>query len=327
MSFEQILGQQPAIRTLTRALETGRAHHAYRFEGPAGVGKELAAFRFAQALVCETGGLGCGACSACRRALTLSSDEPQVPLHPDVVLVGRGIYRSVTGQSEATGIGVEQIRRVVLGRIGFPPHEGQALVFIVREAEELTVAAANSLLKTLEEPPNRTYFVLLSSRPNRLLDTIRSRTLPVRFAPLADALVTRILAERGLSLDVASFAQGSVETALQLSDPELLQEQEAFSAGVLAALEASDLAPALRFAESQKGDRDALKAQLNFLAQRFAATARSSVTSEPDAAWLAAERHRDVLFAVAELERNVQSALVIETMIQRLRVGLAGRGA
>ncbi|MGC4092354.1 MAG: hypothetical protein QM756_31625 [Polyangiaceae bacterium] len=77
-------------------------------------------------------------------------------------------YRSVTGQAEASGISVEQIRRVVLERIGFSPHEGRALVFIVREADELTLQAANSLLKTLEEPPARTHFVLLTSRPESL---------------------------------------------------------------------------------------------------------------------------------------------------------------
>ena len=72
MSFDEIWGQEPAIQTLKRALESGRVHHAYRFEGPPGVGKEMAARRFARALVCERGGLGCGECSACRRAMTLS---------------------------------------------------------------------------------------------------------------------------------------------------------------------------------------------------------------------------------------------------------------
>src|SRR6188508_317072 len=112
VSFSDVLGQVGAVATLERALGAGRVHHAYRFEGPPGVGKELCAFRFAAALVCESGGAGCGACSACRRAITLSEEEPRVPVHPDVVLVGRGVYRSVTGQNEASGIGIDQIRRV-----------------------------------------------------------------------------------------------------------------------------------------------------------------------------------------------------------------------
>ena len=319
MSFDEVWGQEPAIQTLTRALQSGKVHHAYRFEGPAGVGKQMAALRFARALVCERGGLGCGECSACRRALTLSEESPRVPQHPDIVLLGRGLYKDVITQGEATGISIEQVRRVVLSRIGFPPHEGRALVFIVRDAEELTLSAVNALLKTLEEPPARTFFVLLSSRPNRLLDTIRSRTLPVRFAPLSDEIIARILAARGLPTDAASYAQGSADAALGLADPELFKEQEQFTQAIRQALAAVDLAPALKFAESYKADRDALKEQLGFLAQSFAAEARKLIADAPAAAQLCAAQHQEVLVAVNELERNVSNALVLETLVQRLR--------
>src|SRR5437868_14065518 len=98
MGFERILGQAAATETLERALRTGKVHHAYRFEGPSGVGKELTAFAFAQALVCTTpppSGVvyqACGTCSACTRAVTLSGEAPRVPLHPDVVVLERGLY-------------------------------------------------------------------------------------------------------------------------------------------------------------------------------------------------------------------------------------------
>jgi len=98
MGFDRILGQAAAVETLERALRTGNVHHAYRFEGPNGVGKEMAAFGFAQALVCTTeppllqARRACGRCSACVRAVTLSSEAPCVPLHPDVVLLERGLY-------------------------------------------------------------------------------------------------------------------------------------------------------------------------------------------------------------------------------------------
>src|SRR5882757_6130445 len=157
MAFADILGQEPALQTLTRALDTGHVHHAYRFEGPEGVGKEMAAFSLAQALVCVVGGArACGVCSACQRALKISEEEPRVPAHPDVVLVERGLYRGRISANEATGISIEQV--------GYRPHEGRALVFIVRAAEELTVSAANALLKTLEEPGRGTHFILLTSR-------------------------------------------------------------------------------------------------------------------------------------------------------------------
>ena len=120
MLFDGILGQETALQTLKTALASGRLHHAYRFEGPDGVGKEQAAFSLARALVCpEQPDVGCGACSACRRVMTRSQEPPCVPLHPDVVLVERGLYPpAVLGRSspETIGIGVEQVRRIVVAR-------------------------------------------------------------------------------------------------------------------------------------------------------------------------------------------------------------------
>src|SRR5690606_12950346 len=118
MSFEDVWGQAPAVQTIERALAGGRVHHAYRFEGPPGVGKELTAFALAQSLVCTAGAdVGCGHCSACQRAVHLAEEEPRVPLHPDVVLVGRALYpKSLIGSKELSGISVEQVRRVVLTR-------------------------------------------------------------------------------------------------------------------------------------------------------------------------------------------------------------------
>lgn len=318
-SFETILGQAPAIQTLTRALGSGRVHHAYRFEGPAGVGKELTAFSLAAALVCENSPLGCGDCSACRRASTLSEDEPRVPLHPDVVLIGRGVYRSVTGQAEASGIGIDQIRRVLEPRIGYSPHEGKALVFIVRDAEELTAQAANALLKTLEEPPKKTYFVLVTSRPHRLLDTIRSRTLPIRFGSLSGEVLSELLTARGLATDVVPFAEGSMELALERATPESREEREAFVAEAEAALRAPDFAAALRFAEAQKGERDVVKRRLSFFAQYVSQRARERMPASPAEAERWALRHSLVLDTLQDLERNVQPGLALEAMLLKMR--------
>src|SRR5690606_15852148 len=280
------------------------------------------AWRVAQALVCSAGDpLGCGQCSACQRAVELSDEAPAVPLHPDVLLVQRGLYPPALlgGKSEATGISVEQIRSILLSRLGFPPHEGRALVFIVRDADELTTQAANALLKTLEEPPQRTHFVLLTSRPHRLLDTIRSRTLPVRFGPLPEAVLERILRERGLEPSVAAIAEGSAELALTLASPDSVREREEFVSAAEAALAAPDLAPALRFAETQKGDRDTIKQRLAFFAHALAARARDGVRDGAPGAKRWAERHAQAVAAIADLEHNVQPALALESMLIRMR--------
>ena len=114
MPFSSVLGQASAVATLTAALRRGHAHHAYRFEGPDGTGKELCAFALAQALVCVGGDpLGCGRCDACRRAIELSTEPPCVPKHPDVTLVERGLYPPETiGKStpEKADISVYQVR-------------------------------------------------------------------------------------------------------------------------------------------------------------------------------------------------------------------------
>ncbi len=321
MGFSSLLGQATAVQTLERALQSGQVHHAYRFEGPEGVGKELAALRLAQALVCETGNaLGCETCSPCRRAITFTDQAPSVPQHPDVLLVQRGLYpASLVGSAEATGIGVEQVRRIVLGRVGYPPHEGRALVIIVRDADELTVSAANALLKTLEEPGPKTHFVLLTSRPNRLLDTVRSRTLAVRFRPLADELVADLLEKNGAPRSAAALAQGSVSLGLRLADAEALAERDAFVEAADRALSEEDLARAIAFAERRSEDRDGLKSLLSHLAYIYALRARDAIAAGLAGGERWAERYAQVMRASDEVERNAQPALALEALVTRLR--------
>ncbi|RYZ03597.1 MAG: DNA polymerase III subunit [Myxococcales bacterium] len=320
MSFEAVLGQEPAIKTLERALRSGKVHHAYRFEGPPGVGKNLAALALAQALLCEAPTpLACQHCSACKRAQTFSEEPPHLPAHPDLLIVERGIYKGVLQASEASGISIEQVRRIVLSRVGFSPHEGRAVVCIVRSAEELTTSAANALLKTLEEPPSRTFFVLLTSKPSRLLDTIRSRTLPVRFGPLPDAVVSKLLAARGLDEKLAQLAHGSMQEALASADPEELSRRSSFSEQLLAGLDAPDLSGALAFAEKLKLERAELTDLLTHLAQVLALRARAIVAEKPEDARRAARRHEIVRSALADIERNVGPQLALEAMVAKLR--------
>ncbi len=325
MVFSEILGQLTAVQTLRRALAAGRLHHALRFEGPDGVGKERCAFALAQALVCTERPLeGCGVCSACTRVVTLSAEPPHVPAHPDVVLVERGLYPAgVLGRSspETTGIGVEQIRRIVLTRATFPPHEAAHLLFIFRAAHELTVSAANALLKTLEEPRSNVHFVLLTDQPRRLLDTVRSRSLPIRFGPLADDDVRTIARGEGheLTADTLALAAGSASQALSLCDPERVERRRHFVSSVLQALAAPDLGAAVELAASESGERATLQEDLRGLAQHFAFEARARVNEGGAGAARNARRYGEVLAARQALERNGPPALTLEALIARLR--------
>jgi DNA polymerase-3 subunit delta' len=322
-AFDRVLGQDTAVLTLKRAIASGRTHHAYRFEGPDGVGKELTAFAFAQALVCRDGA-GCGGCSACRRAVTLSDEPPHVPTHPDVVLVGRGLYPpGVLGRTtaETSGIGVEQIRRIVLSRVDYPPHEGRALVFIVRAAHELTTNAANALLKTLEEPRPRIHFVLVTDQPRRLLDTIRSRTLPVRFGPLPDDALNTIVGglELTASEDLLALASGSAARAIELGDAEQVERRRSFIRAVLAAMRAPDLGAAVELAASESRDRASLAQDLRGLGQYFAVAARRDAGTQPSRALRCAQSHAHVQETLNRLERHTPPALALEALLARLR--------
>ena len=337
MTLADVLGQDEAIAVLHRALSSGRAHHAYRFEGPDGTGKELAAFGFAQALVCERG-TGCGACDACRRAVTFSTSEPQVPLHPDVVLVQRGLYVDVLKNDagkkldEKMGISVEQVRRIVLAQVGFSPAEGQARVFIVRDAHDMTPNAANALLKTLEEPRPRTHFVLLTSRPDKLLPTIRSRTMPVRFAPLSAAVLRRLLIARGVAADALEDAialgEGSVTAALYAADLEHVRARKAFIEKVLRAAADKNPARAVEVAEKAELDRASARVELLSLAAHLDRAARRMVTDDPLGAAAVSRAFTAVLATATDFEvANAAPTLALTRLMLQLGRSGAARAA
>lgn len=316
MGFSHLLGQDPAKRVLEHALSGGAVHHAYRFEGPRGVGKTTAAMAFAAALLCPEDPLGCGKCSSCARASTLSPTAPEVPAHPDLLFVGRGLYpQNLISASEANGISVEQVRRIIQPRMGFPPHEGKALVVLIFDADELTVSAANALLKTLEEPPPSTHFVLMTSRPARLLDTIVSRTLRVRFGPLPEAAIATLLAREGHSEALAARSSGSLERARALAEPERRARGQSFVDHALSAIASPHESAAIAFAEERPESRDELLELLLDLAQELASRARSFGGDS-----LAfAEQYREVTSAMNQIERNGSPALVLEAMVLSMR--------
>jgi DNA polymerase III delta' subunit len=171
--WQGLVGQDRVVGLLRRAIERSRVPHAYLFSGPVGAPLVDTGMALAAALNCETGD-ACGECEPCSKIIG--------GIHPDVVTLVR--------EGAANIVPIESVRNQVLGRIGLPPHEANVRVFIIEEATAMAPPAANALLKTLEEPPARTLFVLCTTAPEQLLPTIRSRCQRVRFAggaPIADA--------------------------------------------------------------------------------------------------------------------------------------------
>ena len=181
--WDGVIGQEQALSRLRRAVE--RPSHAYLLAGRRGSGVLEAARCFAAALVCPEG--GCGTCNACRRARSVR--------HPDVIEV----------EPAGTFVFVDQVEEMM--REAFTsPFEAERKVIVLTEADRMNEPAANKLLKTLEEPPARTHFLLLSEAPDELLPTVRSRCQRIDFAALSDADVTAALVDGGVAVETASAA-------------------------------------------------------------------------------------------------------------------------
>jgi DNA polymerase-3 subunit delta' len=321
--------QPTALASLRRAVAAARVHHAYIFDGPDGVGKERAAFGLAQALVCERRPEGsadaCGVCRACVRAVP--KDAASAPLHPDVVVLARGLYDpAAIGRRtpETQDISIDQVRTLVLVRGAFPPHEGRAKVFIVRRAEELSISAANALLKTLEEPGARTFFVLLTSAPDVLLPTIRSRAQRVRFGSLPDADVAALLVERGVAPEqahaTARLAAGSMAAALVLGDPEATAVREQFVQRATRAIDAPDAALAYEVAEeAKKVAKETLVTQLRALGAALWSRGHAAALEGASGAERVATRYALSLAAIEQLDGNAAVQLTLESMLLRMR--------
>src|SRR5262245_24561078 len=181
MPFSAIAGHRPVIELLSRAAARNTLPQSLVFAGPQGVGKRLTAVALAQTLNCErliAGPLpadACGTCAACARIAR--------GVHADVLVVEPG---------DSGAIKVDQVREAI-DRTAYRPLEGRRRLVIIEEADALVPEAQNALLKTLEEPPPASVFVLITARPDLLLPTVRSRCQRLRFGPLPPAEVAAVL--------------------------------------------------------------------------------------------------------------------------------------
>ena len=207
-AFAEIVGQQHVTRTLQNAIETGRIAHSYIFSGARGVGKTTTARILAKALNCVNGPTAtpCNECPSCREITAGSS--------LDVLEI-----------DAASNRGIDQVREL-RDMVRYAPAGGRHKIIILDEAHMLTDEASNALLKTLEEPPEKVVFVMATTQPEDLVDTIRSRSQhfhfrALSFAEIADALKSiaskeELDVEPGAIAVMARTADGSLRDALSL---------------------------------------------------------------------------------------------------------------
>jgi DNA polymerase III subunit delta' len=323
---DRLVGHRESLQPLLEAQAKGRLASTLMFSGPSGIGKRLAALVLAQALVCERRNEdapeACGECGSCLR-LEKEQSESLMTVFP-----------------EGAAIKIEQARDVLqflaLRKLG------RARIILIDQAHLMNPQAANALLKSLEEPPAGTYFILITPLAAAVLPTIRSRSQLVRFRPLSPEELRRILGPEADDWLVES-AQGSVENANRLleSREEFLELEEAvrqFLAQSVRGFPAEQISK-LRDLMKDKGAqafvsglvqsviRDALRIQAGLHPLQASRWAGESRIAAAMPAGLLAEFAEMSLAFEQDLSRNVDRGLLLENLSLRWRSAVQSGGA
>lgn len=213
LTLKDILGHEQIKEHFLNAAATGKVSHAYILSGEEGMGKKTLADAFAMTLLCEEGGKEpCMQCHACKQVLSGN--------HPDLIYV--------THEKPAS-MGVDDIREQINDTIMVRPYSSQYKIYIVDEAEKMTVQAQNALLKTIEEPPAYAVILLLTTNASAFLPTILSRCVMLTLKPVPDEQVRSYLMEHvqipDYQADICvAFAQGNIGKAVELASSDTFQE-------------------------------------------------------------------------------------------------------
>lgn len=206
---EKVLGHEEVIKHLKNAAAMDKVSHSYIFAGEKGSGKKLLAKLFAMTLQCEAhGDEPCLQCSSCKKAMNRN--------HPDIIYINH---------EKPNSIGIEDIREKLISDVSIKPYTGPYKIYIVDEAEKMTVQAQNALLKTIEEPPAYAVILLLVNNGSTLLPTIASRCVTLNLKPVRDEVIKKYLMEElhvpDYQAEVSvAFAQGNVGKAKQIAAAE-----------------------------------------------------------------------------------------------------------
>lgn len=211
--FKDIVGQESIISHMKNAIKLNKISHAYIINGEKGMGKKTIAKIFSMTLQCEKGGdEPCMQCHSCKQAMSNN--------HPDI--------RWITHEKPST-IAIDEVREQINNDILIKPYSSKYKIYIVDEAEKLTVQAQNALLKTIEEPPAYGIIMLLTNNKDSFLQTILSRCIALEMRPVASTDIINYLREKEKIPDyqakmVVNFAGGNLGRAIRLASMEEFNE-------------------------------------------------------------------------------------------------------
>ena len=251
--FSDVLGNDMIKEYFERTLANGQISHAYILTGEAGMGRKTLAKAFAMTLLCEENEKDpCGKCHSCRQFL---SDN-----HPDVIYV----------HHEKESIGVDDIREQINNTVQIKPYSSAYKIYIVDEAEKMTVQAQNALLKTLEEPPSYVVIFLLTTRADAFLPTILSRCITLKLKPLYDGIIRDYLMDK-LSVDKSeadictAFARGNLGKAISLASSEEFAAMRRVVLALLKNVRSMDIAEMLEMLKQWKENKLDIEECLDFM--------------------------------------------------------------
>lgn len=314
MSLPTVHGHEATWSRLTRLLEAGRLPHALLFLGPPGVGKSLVAQRLAARLACGGTAPPCGECAGCLQVAAGS--------HPDLRVIGApGAGGRKEGRTKKE-IGIDQARDLKRF-VALQAISADRKVAIVDDADRLSIAAQNALLKTLEEPPGAAMLILITASPGALLTTVRSRCQRIAFRPLAEAQVRDALVGAGVAADEAERlspqADGSPGRALALRAT-WADDDQAEVQSLLAALGGGRYGSVLAMSKGLGKTEQETVARLDGLLARCRDDAAAAI-SAGDQRRLHQAVHRGEVVAEALTtlrRRNPNRALLTEALALRL---------
>ena len=252
--FQDILGHEMIKDHFRKAIENHKVSHAYILAGEEGMGRKSLANAFAMTLLCEKGlKEPCMECHSCKQML---SDN-----HPDVI--------HVTHEKPGS-IGVDDIRKQINDTIMIKPYSSYYKIYMLDEAEKMTVQAQNALLKTIEEPPSYAVIILMTTNPDAFLPTILSRCIQLKLKPLRDYVVNGYLVEKlGVPVEkaevYAAFARGNLGKAIHIASSEEFGELYRAVLTLLKNIKNMDLPALLEFIKKLQEDHLDINECLDFM--------------------------------------------------------------